>query len=58
MGTLLYTCAGYLQRTMADALGHKALLLAWYADNIIPSAQESRLVDYFTIRTSKIQLCT
>jgi len=46
---LLCTCAGYLQRTMADALGYKALLLAWYADNIIPSAQESRLVNYFTI---------
>ncbi len=34
---------------MADALGYKALLLAWYADNVIPSAQELRVVNYFTI---------
>jgi len=45
MHILLCTCAGYLQRTVADALGYKALLLAWYADNVIPSAQESRVVN-------------
>ena len=32
----------YLERAMANALGHKTLLLAWYADHVIPPAGNPR----------------